>query len=383
MKRILNLLVLLMAMMPVMAETVLFEGSTTVEYGSVSVNIDGSLFADAVAGDIVTVEGEKLDAEAAGWWWQMTININDPWTKIAEMGDEGLPVTYTLTADDITKIQGSGLQIQGHAVTVKKVTLTSGYEDVALSVADMQLPWDGTKDATEKSCTFGDVWSENYWTVAGLSTDIYTRVDLTFAQPVNYYKVRVKAVYSDNSETDTEITYGAESHSVKLTAGKRLVKLAMKQYDQKNLNGGATVKLYFDDIIIRTAESAAAVTPKTWTSSFKLGTDRANPLLDFHYIADPTAIEYNGRLYVYGTNDHQQYEAGTASNTYEAINSLVVISTDDMVNWTYHGLIDTKGVWHRGLPPSSANRRQTVRPSSRSTSPTAERVPASSRPRRP
>ena len=114
MKRILNLLVLLMAMMPVMAETVLFEGSTTVEYGSVSVNIDGSLFADAVAGDIVTVEGEKLDAEVANWWWQMTININNPWTTIAQMGDDGLPVTYTLTADDITKIQGSGLQIQGH-----------------------------------------------------------------------------------------------------------------------------------------------------------------------------------------------------------------------------------------------------------------------------
>ena len=354
MKRILNFLVLLMAMMPVMAETVLFEGSTTVEYGSVSVNIDGSLFADAVAGDIVTVEGEKLDAEAAGWWWQMTININDPWTTIAQMGDDGLPVTYTLTADDITKIQGSGLQIQGHAVTVKKVTLTSATSggtdeptttgDVSLSVADMQLPWDGAKDATEKSCTFGGIWSENYWTVANLNTNIYTRVDMTFAQPVNFYKVRVKAVYSDGSETDTEITCGAESHSVKLDAGKKLSKITMKQFDQQNLNGGANVKVYFNDVIIRTAESAAAVTPKTWTSSFKLGTNRANPLLDFHYIADPTAIEYEGRLYVYGTNDHQQYEAGTASNTYEAINSLVVISTDDMVNWTYHGLIDTKGV---------------------------------------
>ena len=223
-------------------------------------------------------------------------------------------------------------------------TSVTAAEDVTLSVADMQLPWDGTKDATEKSCTFGDIWSENYWTVGNLNTNIYTRVDMTFAQPVNYYKVRVKAVYGDGSETDTEITCGAESHSVKLVAGKTLVKIAMKQYDQKNLNGGATVKLYFDDIIIRTAESAAAVTPKTWTSSFKLGTDRANPLLDFHYIADPTAIEYNGRLYVYGTNDHQQYEAGTASNTYEAINSLVVISTDDMVNWTYHGTIDVKSV---------------------------------------
>ena len=218
------------------------------------------------------------------------------------------------------------------------------YEDVSLSVADMQLSWDGTKDVSENSCTFGDIWSENYWTIGNLDTSVYTRIDMTFAQPMNYYKVKVKAVYSDNSETDTEVTYGAQSHSVKLTAGKKLVKIAMKQFDQKNLNGGAKVVVYFDNIIIRTKESAAAVTPKTWTSSFKLGTDRANPLLDFHYVADPTAIEYNGRLYVYGTNDHQQYESGTPTNSYEAINSLVVISTDDMVNWTYHGLIDTKAV---------------------------------------
>jgi len=218
------------------------------------------------------------------------------------------------------------------------------YEDVSLSVADMQLSWDGTKDVSENSCTFGDIWSENYWTIGNLDTSVYTRIDMTFAQPMNYYKVKVKAVYSDNSETDTEVTYGAQSHSVKLTAGKKLVKIAMKQFDQKNLNGGAKVVVYFDNIIIRTKESAAAVTPKTWTSSFKLGTDSANPLLDFHYVADPTAIEYNGRLYVYGTNDHQQYESGTPTNSYEAINSLVVISTDDMVNWTYHGLIDTKAV---------------------------------------
>ena len=254
----------------------------------------------------------------------------------------------SLSAKNITNI-GFFLDWQASSATLKiaKVELYKKasaepevYEDVTLSVADLQLPeWGATKDADEKSCTFGGIWDENYWTVGNLSTDVYTRV-----QPVNYYKVRVKAVYSDESETDTEITYGAESHSVKLDAGKTLVKIAMKQYDQKNLNGDATEKVWFDAITIRTAESAAAVTPKTWTSSFKLGTDRANPLLDFHYIADPTAIEYNGRLYVYGTNDHQQYEAGTSSNTYEAINSLVVISTDDMVNWTYHGLIDVKGI---------------------------------------
>lgn len=70
----------------------------------------------------------------------------------------------------------------------------------------------------------------------------------------------------------------------------------------------------------------------------KLGTSMANPILDFQFCADPTVIEYNGRLYVYGTNDHQQYEEAE-KNSYEKIRTLVMMSTDDMVNWTYHGLI--------------------------------------------
>lgn len=78
---------------------------------------------------------------------------------------------------------------------------------------------------------------------------------------------------------------------------------------------------------------------------FKL-TDEGNPLMTEMYCADPTAVEYNGRLYVFGTNDQQQYEANGqgGSNTYEAITSFVILSTDDMVNWTYHGLIDTKAI---------------------------------------
>lgn len=70
--------------------------------------------------------------------------------------------------------------------------------------------------------------------------------------------------------------------------------------------------------------------------------ENANPLIANIFCADPTAVEYNGRLYVYGTNDHQQYEAvGTdGKNTYEYIKSLVMLSTDDMVNWMYHGTID-------------------------------------------
>ena len=67
-----------------------------------------------------------------------------------------------------------------------------------------------------------------------------------------------------------------------------------------------------------------------------------NPISSEVFCADPTAVEYNGRLYVYGTNDHQQCrEKGEdKDNTYEKIKSLVVFSTDDMVNWVYHGEIN-------------------------------------------
>ena len=90
----------------------------------------------------------------------------------------------------------------------------------------------------------------------------------------------------------------------------------------------------------------------------KLRSGYANPLVDHCYIADPTAVEYDGRLYVYGTNDSQQYESSD-DNSYEKIKTLTIISTDDMVNWTYHGTIPvgTIAPWiYNSLAPSVVSR---------------------------
>lgn len=67
-----------------------------------------------------------------------------------------------------------------------------------------------------------------------------------------------------------------------------------------------------------------------------------NPISSKMFCADPTAVEYNGRLYVFGTSDHQQYleSSPDKDNTYEKIKSLAILSTDDMVNWVYHGEIN-------------------------------------------
>ena len=76
-------------------------------------------------------------------------------------------------------------------------------------------------------------------------------------------------------------------------------------------------------------------------TNFK-ATGNVNPISGCVFCADPTALEYKGRLYLYGTNDTQQYIKNnkTGSNGYGDIKSLVVFSTDDMVNWTFHGTID-------------------------------------------
>lgn len=71
-----------------------------------------------------------------------------------------------------------------------------------------------------------------------------------------------------------------------------------------------------------------------------------NPLISNILCADPTSIEYNGRLYIYGTNDQQEYDNinSNGENSFKKINSFVIISTDDMINYTYHGTIDVKEI---------------------------------------
>ncbi|MBQ5320005.1 MAG: family 43 glycosylhydrolase [Oscillospiraceae bacterium] len=83
-------------------------------------------------------------------------------------------------------------------------------------------------------------------------------------------------------------------------------------------------------------------TEKLNDKPFKLETT-ANPISPNVFCADPTSVEYDGRLYVYGTNDHQQYQAvgDDGKNDYVHIKSLVIFSTDDMANWEYHGIINT------------------------------------------
>jgi len=81
------------------------------------------------------------------------------------------------------------------------------------------------------------------------------------------------------------------------------------------------------------AQTAPAAPLKTPTNG--------NPLCPFLFTADPTAVEHEGRLYVYGSNDTDEYLARKkeGENTYDYLKTMAVMSSDDLVNWTFHGTI--------------------------------------------
>ncbi|MFK8882329.1 glycoside hydrolase family 43 protein [Bacillus velezensis] len=71
----------------------------------------------------------------------------------------------------------------------------------------------------------------------------------------------------------------------------------------------------------------------------------SNPLIDHHLGADPFALTYNGRVYIYMSSDDYEYNSdGTIKdNSFANLNKISVISSADMVNWTDHGAIPAAG----------------------------------------
>ena len=80
----------------------------------------------------------------------------------------------------------------------------------------------------------------------------------------------------------------------------------------------------------------------TIAKGFK-GTDIHNPCLTQKFTADPGLLEYNGRVYVYGTNDGYLQQNAPAQNVYGKINTINVMSSADLVNWSDHGTINVAG----------------------------------------
>lgn len=199
-----------------------------------------------------------------------------------------------------------------------------------------------------------------------------TRIKSSFSDkgktPVNG-----SAYVSENGDTLSLFVLNRSSEPVKLKANlpfesrqvyavltnatrNRFVQDVSTQYagtasPEIDLLGNAFYTLQF----IRTEAETPEPSEPTVMEAYKKTTE-VNPLNPYRFCADPTSVEYEGRLYVYGTNDQQEFDAtnGLTSNTYGKIRSLVMMSTEDLVNWTYHGTIDMTTVCGQWLNASWA-----------------------------
>lgn len=92
------------------------------------------------------------------------------------------------------------------------------------------------------------------------------------------------------------------------------------------------------------ADWAARFSNMKCTKSYK-GFMDTNPVMTQRFGADPYAMVYGDRVYIYMTADAFEYDASgeVAENTYGKIRSINVVSTDDMMNFTDHGSIVVAG----------------------------------------
>ncbi len=97
-------------------------------------------------------------------------------------------------------------------------------------------------------------------------------------------------------------------------------------------------------------EEEKMVNPETYferimyATAYK-STAQTNPIMTQRFGADPYAMVYGDRVYFYMTADAFEYDASgeIIENSYSKIQSINVVSTDDMINFTDHGSIQVAG----------------------------------------
>ncbi len=90
---------------------------------------------------------------------------------------------------------------------------------------------------------------------------------------------------------------------------------------------------------VQAADASSVFNSVTLASSYKSLNDH-NPCQTQRFTADPGVMEYNGRVYVYGTHDGDVKGGSVDTNTYGQITQINCMSSADLVNWTDHGQIN-------------------------------------------
>lgn len=204
------------------------------------------------------------------------------------------------------------------------------------------------------------------------NTEVELPVQLDVLPEGTYSKMEVSMNVPEEF-TVSDVTFDSENvsgnTSWSCSNGQLILSVTGEGTDYKD-NGGsgfATVTLKVSDYIIEDTTTTVRTDYVKVTggdvsynvdnavsdiSMTKLDTDAlakipgySNPVIDYDFGADPFALVYDGRVYLYMTADQFEYDSNgnIIDNSYGYINKLHVVSSADMVNWTDHGFIQVAG----------------------------------------
>lgn len=141
---------------------------------------------------------------------------------------------------------------------------------------------------------------------------------------------------SENEEREESVSLSVESGALE---SETLESEALESASSETAAAGAEASAAQEEEWWRTCFDGMS-----YSKSYK-GIADTNPIMTQRFGADPYAMVYGDRVYFYMTADAPEYDAAgeIQENTYGKIQSLNVVSTDDMVNFTDHGSIQAAG----------------------------------------
>lgn len=187
----------------------------------------------------------------------------------------------------------------------------------------------------------------------------YTSISASYSIP-EYLTVTGVEFNADNLVGNGTYTY--ENHRLQLHVSGENVKFTHASSDLL-----ATIKLKVDgfvpsdrtvairtdyidveggDVVYNVHDAVASIGLKLLdTKALAKIPGYSNPLISHKLGADPYALAYDGRVYIYMSSDSFEYDSNgnIKDNSFANLNKVHVISSADMVNWTDHGAIPVAG----------------------------------------
>lgn len=287
------------------------------------------------------IKDENLVAEVGG------VGFSPTPTPAPEKPGEATPEPTPAVIFDVNAEDGdSGVISNRGDATVNVVEGGANGTGKAIEVSSRSADWHGAQVDITKALETGNQYEISFY--AKQSTGEDSKIDLSLQYTPEDGDTKYDGIKTFALPNDTwvkcETTFKVPEHVGSIAF-----------YWQSVYNTNNFMDFYLDELIVKGVAKSASDDPDTPDLSTGLIKEKiGNPIMTSRLTADPWAMEYNGRIYVYGTNDSQQYEeAPEADNNYSKIKTLNCYSSADMVNWTDHGTIAVSG--SKGAAKWSAN----------------------------